>query len=175
MVGSGSTFCKAGLSEAFISTVGATCMAFATPWNKLSWTTRMFSSFPRIRTHLENKKHRARELYVYITLYVTLSHLISLVCILQLKYSFTSLKHYFITKQLWFSLHLHLWAYLLVSTLMTLMPSMVPYRTKWPVSSKMMFASRIPSTFSSSLSTAIRLPNSMSGSCCLICCSSVNI
>lgn len=98
MVGSGSTFCKAGLSEAFISTVGATCMAFATPWNKLSWTTRMFSSFPRIRTHLENKKHRARELYVYITLYVTLSHLTSLVCILQLKCSFTSLKHYFITK-----------------------------------------------------------------------------
>ncbi|TNN39415.1 hypothetical protein EYF80_050415 [Liparis tanakae] len=39
----------------------------------------------------------------------------------------------------------------------------------------MMLVSRMPSTFSSSLSTAIRLPNSMSGSCCFICCSSVNI
>lgn len=54
MVGSGSTFSRAGLSEAFISTVGATFMAVATPWKRLSWTTRMFSSFPRMRTHLEN-------------------------------------------------------------------------------------------------------------------------
>ncbi|PWA26713.1 hypothetical protein CCH79_00001188, partial [Gambusia affinis] len=39
----------------------------------------------------------------------------------------------------------------------------------------MMLVRRTASTFSSSLSTAIRRPNSMSGSCGRICCSSVNI
>ena len=52
MVGSGIWFCRAGLSEAVISTVGATWLALAMPWNRHSFNTRMFSSFPRILTHL---------------------------------------------------------------------------------------------------------------------------
>jgi len=60
-VGSAWMFWRTGFSDAFISMVIAARCFFATPWNKASCITLMFSCFPKIRMHLKYKTKKCKD------------------------------------------------------------------------------------------------------------------